>query len=222
MSKSNQANVLITAGAGYLGSVLASTLLHEGFGVTVLDNFLFGQNSLMDCCGNDRFRIIRGDVRNQKVVKGSFKDVNIREVMRDVRGSGLNVISNYIFGFPDDNIETMQETLDLALELCTEMANMYPCQALPGSPLYNTAKDMGWKLPESPEGFAFLSFDCLPLPTKHLSASEVLRFRDHAWHTYFQYTPFLDLVERKFGAQERRNVEDMASIKLKRKLLGEN
>ena len=77
MSKSNQANVLITGGAGYLGSVLASTLLHEGFGVTVLDNFLFGQNSLMDCCGNDRFRIIRGDVRNQKVVKDAVASHDI-------------------------------------------------------------------------------------------------------------------------------------------------
>ena len=153
--------------------------------------------------------------------KGSFKDVNIREAIREVRESGINVISNYIFGFPEDNLETMQQTLDLALELCTEMANMYPCQALPGSPLYNTARQMGWKLPDKPEGFAFLSYESLPLPTKHVSAAEVLRFRDHAWQTYFTYLPFLDLIEKKFGLDERRNVEEMSRIRLKRKILGD-
>ena len=157
----------------------------------------------------------------KEVSKGSFKDVNIREVIREVRESGLNVISNYIFGFPDDTMTTMKQTLDLALELCTEMVNMYPCQALPGSPLYNTAKDMGWKLPDSPDGFAFLSYESLPLPTKHLSAAEVLRFRDYSWQTYFTHPPFLKLIESKFGTEERRNIEAMSRIKLRRKILGD-
>lgn len=61
--------VLITGGAGYLGSVLAPFLLSEGFEVTVLDNFLFSQNSLMDCCGQDCFRILRGDVRDERILK---------------------------------------------------------------------------------------------------------------------------------------------------------
>ena len=77
MSKTKQGNVLITGGAGYLGSVLAPTLLQEGFGVTVLDNFLFGQNSLMDCCGQDRFRVIRGDVRNERVLKDALVSQDI-------------------------------------------------------------------------------------------------------------------------------------------------
>jgi radical SAM superfamily enzyme YgiQ (UPF0313 family) len=155
----------------------------------------------------------------QEVSKGSFQDVNIREIVKTTRASGMNVISNYIFGFPGDTNETMQQTLDLALELCTEMANMYPCQALPGSPLYYEAKAKGWPLPDSYAGYAFLSYESQPLPTKHLSAAEVLKFRDDAWHKYFSHEPFLALVERKFGAQERRNVEEMAKIRLKRKLL---
>ncbi len=157
----------------------------------------------------------------QEVSKGSFKEVNIRDVCSSVRASGLNVISNYIFGFPDDNHQTMQETLDLALELNTEMANMYPCQALPGSPMYHIAVRNGWKLPNSYGGYAFLSYDSEPLPTKHLSAAEVLKFRDQAWQTYFCNPSYLKLVETKFGAKERRNVEDMARIKLRRKLLGD-
>ena len=154
-----------------------------------------------------------------EVSKGTFKDVNIREVVRTIRDHGINVGANYIFGFPDDTHATMQETLDLALELNTEFANMYPCQALPGSPLYRTAKKNGWKLPDSYAGYAFLSYESQPLPTKHLSAAEVLTFRDQAWQTYFTNPAYLNLLEQKFGKVQRKNVEAMTQIKLRRKLL---
>lgn len=157
----------------------------------------------------------------QEVSKGSFKEVNIREVCHTVNEAGLNIISNYIFGFPEDNIETMQQTLDMAIELNTEMANMYPCQALPGSPMYHLAKKNKWKLPESYEGYAFLSYESEPLPTKYLTSAEVLRFRENAWNQYFTNPNYLNLVERKFGLQQRKNVEEMAAIKLKRKILGD-
>jgi radical SAM superfamily enzyme YgiQ (UPF0313 family) len=157
----------------------------------------------------------------KEVSKGSFQEVNIRDICRTVRESGIHVISNYIFGFPEDTLQTMQQTLDLALELNTEMANMYPCQALPGSPIHRRAIAEGWQLPTSYEGYAFLSYDCQPLATKHVSAADVLRFRDEAWQRYFSHAPYLALVEQKFGAQERANVESMAQIRLKRRLLGD-
>ena len=91
----------------------------------------------------------------QEVSKGSFQEVNIRDVCDTIQQADINIISNYIFGFPEDTHETMQQTLDLALELNTEMANMYPCQALPGSPMYHTAKRNDWALPSTYEGYAF-------------------------------------------------------------------
>ncbi|MCE2689236.1 MAG: B12-binding domain-containing radical SAM protein [Rubrivivax sp.] len=160
-------------------------------------------------------------VVRSEVSKGSFKEVNIREICRTVRDADINVISNYIFGFPDETRETMQQTLDLALELNTEMANMYPCQALPGSPMYRQALRNGWRLPDSYAGYAFLSYECEPLATKHVSAAEVLRFRDDAFHTYFTNPDYLALVERRFGAQQRASIEDMTKIRLRRRLLGD-
>jgi radical SAM superfamily enzyme YgiQ (UPF0313 family) len=157
----------------------------------------------------------------QVVSKGSFKDVNIRDICSTVRAGGLNIISNYIFGFPDDDLKTMGETLDLALELNTEMVNMYPNQALPGSPMYHMAKRNGWKLPDSYSGYAFLSYDSEPLPTKYVTAAEVLKFRDDAWQKYFSNPDYLSLVEKRFGERQRKNVEDMAKVKLRRKLLGD-
>ena len=61
--------ILITGGAGYLGSVLTPTLLAQGHEVTVLDNFYFNQNSLLDCCQYEKFQVVRGDCREESVVK---------------------------------------------------------------------------------------------------------------------------------------------------------
>lgn len=158
------------------------------------------------------------EVRHE-ISKGTFKNVNIRDICQTIRDADINVISNFIFGLPEDTKESMKATLDLALELNTETTNMYPCQALPGSPLYVQAIKNGWKLPDNPEGYAFLSYECEPLPTKYCSSAEVLAFRDHAWETYFKNPAYLELVERKFGLEQRKNVEDMAKIKLRRKIL---
>lgn len=157
----------------------------------------------------------------KEISKGSFKDVNIREVVKTVRDHNINVIANYIFGLPEDSRATMQETLDLALELNTEMANMYACMALPGSPLYVEAKRSGIALPNSYAGYGFLSYESQPLPTKYCTAAEVVRFRDDAWKKYFSNPDYLVLVESRFGAEERRNVEAMSRITLRRKILGD-
>jgi len=61
--------ILITGGAGYLGSILTPTLLAQGHEVTVLDNFYFNQNSLLDCCQFENFQVVRGDCREESVVK---------------------------------------------------------------------------------------------------------------------------------------------------------
>lgn len=61
--------ILVTGGAGYLGSIIVPTLLAQGHEVTVLDNFYFGQNSLLDCCHYDTFHVVRGDAREELIVK---------------------------------------------------------------------------------------------------------------------------------------------------------
>ncbi len=157
----------------------------------------------------------------REIEKGKFEDVDIRRVVADVKAADINILGNYMFGFPEDTMETMQETLNLALELNTEHANFYAAMALPGSPLYMYAKNNRWDLPQRFEEFAFLSYDCKPLRTKVLNSEDVLKFRDNAWHQYFSHEPFLNLVETKFGLSSRLNLEEMSKIKLKRKILGE-
>ncbi len=151
----------------------------------------------------------------------ALRTENIVHIVREIQAADINVIGNYIFGLPDDDLKTMGETLDLALELNCEFANFYSAMAYPGSPLYNQALEKDWTLPQHWSGYSQHSYDCLPLPTEKVSAAEVLRFRDDAFHTYFSSPRYLEMVSRRFGAETRRHVEKMAQRRLRRRLFEE-
>src|SRR5471030_2766441 len=61
-------NILVTGGAGYIGSTLVPLLLSRGFSTTVLDTFMYGIEPLLHVADNPSLRIVRGDVRNTKLV----------------------------------------------------------------------------------------------------------------------------------------------------------
>ncbi len=61
--------ILVTGGAGYIGSVLVPTLLRDGHSVTVVDNLLYGQTSLLDVCHDPKLTIIRGDARDKALMQ---------------------------------------------------------------------------------------------------------------------------------------------------------
>ncbi len=152
----------------------------------------------------------------------SLAEQDIVDIVKAIQNADIHVIGNYIFGLPDDNLQTMRQTLDLAKVLNCEFANFYSAMAYPGSPLYRMAIENGWDLPESWSGFSQHSYDCKPLPTEQVSSAEVLRFRDNAFHEYFQSPAYLDLVERKFGEETMQHIKEMSSSRLRRKLLEED
>jgi nucleoside-diphosphate-sugar epimerase len=69
--------ILVTGGAGYIGSVLVPMLLRQGHTVQVLDNFLFGQATLLDCCLEPSFSIVRGDCRDRATVARLVRDADL-------------------------------------------------------------------------------------------------------------------------------------------------
>ena len=136
-----------------------------------------------------------------------------------IHDADINVLANYIFGLPSDDMESMKKTLDLSLDLCTLGWNGYAAMALPGSELYKDALSKGYKLPEDYQGYSFHAYDTMPLPTEKLTSKQILSFRDNAFHKYFTNDIFLKKIENKFGTLARDNILKMTEIKLKRKIL---
>jgi hypothetical protein len=111
----------------------------------------------------------------------------------------------------------MQETLDLALELNCEFINFYCAMAYPGSRLFVQAQQEGWSLPADWSGYSQLSKETLPLATRFLTSSEVLRFRDRAFQIYFQSAGYLEMITRKFGPETVQHLREMADHKIERR-----
>ena len=149
----------------------------------------------------------------------NFKNKDITQVVRRIQQAGINVLGNYIFGLPDDTQESMQATLDLALDLNCEFANFYCAMAYPGSPLYTQAVAKGLELPDSWSGFSQHAYHTKPLANQYLSAAEILAFRDKAFTTYFTHQPYLNMVKQKFGQDVVEHIRRMVAIPLKRKLI---
>ncbi len=69
--------VLVTGGAGYLGSILCEHLLKDGYHVTVLDNLLYGQGFLFHLCAHEKFDFVRGDVRDERILKQVLRNPDV-------------------------------------------------------------------------------------------------------------------------------------------------
>jgi radical SAM superfamily enzyme YgiQ (UPF0313 family) len=160
-----------------------------------------------------------GADRVRENVDKGFAQEEIYKVIAHVRDAGINVIGNYIFGLPEDDLETMEATLDLAVDLNCEFANFYSAMAYPGSPLYDLAARQNIPLPQQWTGYAQHSRDCLPLPTRYLAAGEVLQFRDQAFLTYYTAERYLAMVEQRFGPETVAQIKQMTSYRLERDLL---
>ncbi len=68
--------ILVTGGAGYIGSILVPELLKRGHEVTVIDSFIYNQTSLLDCCYNKNLTIVRGDARSKNIIAKHLRNVD--------------------------------------------------------------------------------------------------------------------------------------------------
>ncbi|MBA7648252.1 Anaerobic magnesium-protoporphyrin IX monomethyl ester cyclase [subsurface metagenome] len=157
--------------------------------------------------------------RVRRGVTKKFEQDVITRAVEMMRAAGIYILGNFIFGLPDDDFETMRETLDAVKEFNFEYVNFYTAMAYPGSPLYDDAIKQGIRLPEKWYGYGQYSEETLPLPTKYLSAAEVLRFRDDAFKEYFSNPKYIEMVREKFGPKVVGHIEEMLKHEIRRKFI---
>jgi radical SAM superfamily enzyme YgiQ (UPF0313 family) len=159
--------------------------------------------------GNEKIR--------QKALKGKFNNEKIREVIQLIKDNGVFVGGNFIFGFPDDDMDSMSETLAFAKELNCEFTNFYTMMAYPNSQLCDETSKKGWELPETWTGYSQYSYDSHPIRTNNLTSEEVLKFRDKAFHEFYTSNRYLTMIKQIFGMRTVKEIKQMTKIKLKRK-----
>lgn len=105
------AKILVTGGAGYIGSVLVPALLRDGHEVHVLDNFLFGQATLLDCCIDPKLTVTRGDCREKPTLEKALKSADVVIPLAAIVGApGCNLD-------PTAAVSTNLEAVKLLLKL---------------------------------------------------------------------------------------------------------
>ena len=86
------------------------------------------------------------------------------------------------------------------------------------SPNWSPALENGWPLPRSWSGYSQHAVDTLPLPTRHVSAPDVLRFRDQAFEMYYTSPRYLAMMESTFGPAAVAVIRRMTAHRLHRKI----
>lgn len=156
---------------------------------------------------------------SKRVIEDVTKGYKLDQVLRVAKmtyDQGQHICANFIFGLPEDDYDSMQETFALMQEINAEWANIYSAMAYPGSKLYDDAVAQGLPLPATWNGFSQYSRDCLPLPTKHLSGGQVLAFRDYAFDAYYKNPRYLSRIRATFGEDTMRHIVTMAEKTLDR------
>ena len=108
---SKPTKILVTGGAGYIGSVLVPTLLSRDYEVTVIDNFFYKQNSLLDCCLESKLNIVRGDARDRDLMSKHTKDADI--IIPLAALVGAPICDKYPVEAKTTNLEAIKLILEL-------------------------------------------------------------------------------------------------------------
>lgn len=103
--------ILVTGAAGYVGSILVPQLLRAGHRVMALDNFMYQQTSLLDCCYDEKLTLVRGDARDRDVVSKLLKEADVIFPLACFTGAPL--CAKDPVGSRTTNVEAVEIILEL-------------------------------------------------------------------------------------------------------------
>jgi radical SAM superfamily enzyme YgiQ (UPF0313 family) len=153
----------------------------------------------------------------KSIAKGRFDREKIRKVISMTRRAGIYILANFMFGFEEDDYDSMNETLEFAKELNCEYSNFYSVMAYPGSQLYETALKTGLLLPETWLGYSQYSEEALPLSTRYLTGGQVLKFRDDAFNDFHRNDRYLQHLAATFGEGIAKHMKDLTESHITRR-----
>lgn len=167
------------------------------------------------------FGVESGSIKSLNgVAKGQFDNEKVKRVVKMTQDAGIYVLTDFMFGLPDDDIEDMRASFELCREINPEWINFYVTMPYPGSKLYDEYVAKGEHLPNDWNAYAQYSYECTPKGTKYLSPTQVLEYRDWAFNAFFEgNSRFFENVQQKFGEGAVLEIKAMVKNKLKRKLL---
>jgi anaerobic magnesium-protoporphyrin IX monomethyl ester cyclase len=154
---------------------------------------------------------------NKAVKKGSLSNDEVIKITRD---AGINMIGHAILGLYEDDEKAIRRNVDFLRKHEFEWNNIYPAFAYPGTPFYEDY--VGKKIipvPKSWDEYGLYSYECKPLPTKHLSAAEVLKLRDELFIDYYSDDHILNNLRLKFGQKTVDHINQMLSLKIDRRIV---
>ena len=108
------ARILVTGGAGYIGSILVPRFLQQDYQVVVIDNFMYSQTSLLDCCYNKNVTVIRGDARDRDLITGQLRKADV--ILPLACFTGAPLCSKDPVGAKTTNFDAVKMILDLRSE----------------------------------------------------------------------------------------------------------
>jgi len=111
VKKGPQMRILVTGAAGYIGSVLVPELLKRNYEVIAIDNFMYNQASLLDCCFQEKLTIIRGDARDKELISKYLKNTDVIIPLACLTGAPL--CSNDPIAARTTNLDAIEMILNL-------------------------------------------------------------------------------------------------------------
>lgn len=150
--------------------------------------------------------------------KKPITDKVMAETIKKIRMAGIFISGNFIFGLPNDDWDTMQQTYELAKRINCEFPAFHTAMPYPGSQWFDETERVNAH-PKPWSEYAQLSEETLPLATKHLLPGEILRFRDDAFMKYFSNPEYQKSIEKKFGKGGVAEIQKMLEVKIERRWL---
>lgn len=138
-------------------------------------------------------------------VRGSVNkktgDEATERVIGWTREADISIVGNFIFGLPEDDGASMQESFEMAKAYRFEWANFYCAMAFPGTRLYDDLVAQGVEMPKEWSAYGHYSRNSRPLSTKYVDWKDVVRFRDAAFKEYYEDPAYQAMVSKRFGPE---------------------